>query len=325
MSERSPKHTRKSEAAVADGATRENDIRRRSHSNIGKYGLVAVAAGVSLGAFAGCNNDRDMTTTTNEVEVSPNEKVTVGYIDRELSEQHVIGFGTTVRGASAEQVIEREGLFGIDLPSLKNSISIDEFYTVNSFCYDGGTEQIKEITYRKEGEEERRHYEVTIDPEDVRVCSKKDPSATSIPKPGANWVENINNMSNDLDRLLKQNLNLPISEQRILEENKLKAELTQTAENAALLTGITACGPEVFKETKDDIAELIVEDVVRSDNETAEVIFDIENGEEIELSKESDIRKALKEKRAAGWNIELGEAAECEIPEGLKGAQDDRI
>lgn len=276
-----------------------------------------VAIGTSLGLVAGANNTAITETVTNSVESG---EATVQYIDRTLSEQHVIGFTTKVDGAYAEQVIERRGWFDIELPDLTNGVTVDNYVVNSSLCFDGGDKRIKETT-QPDGE---RHYEVRIDPADINVCSKQDPNELSVPTPSASWAENINNMDNDFKRMLKDNLDLPISDNTIIEENELKAELIQAAQNKALYQVNTECAPEVFEETQDDIAELIAEDVKRSDDETVEVIFDVDADGEVKISGQSELDEFFETKVAAGWNMNPGTLGDCEIPETVLEGEDER-
>ncbi|HET8883931.1 MAG TPA: hypothetical protein VFM68_00485 [Candidatus Saccharimonadales bacterium] len=320
MSERRPSYDLASNQAVVSGETRTVDERQERSGRLGKAVALLGVAGTSasLGLLAACNNEGEAETVSSNVKQSE-ESVVVQYIDRDLSEQHVVGFGAIVNGSFAEQVIEREGLFGIDLPSLANSVTLDNVGVTASFCYDGGVEHIKETTYV---EENRRHYDVTIDPSDVRVCAKKNPSVTPHPTPSSSFVEDINHASNDLNRSLQDTWFEPlVNMDDIAKENQLWANLEQMAENAAIIKVIDECGAEVLVETEDDIELLIEEDIIRSENETASVNLDIRKGEIIELSKQSDVQDAIDKKVAEGWNITPG-AAECEIPKSVLEGKD---
>ena len=94
----------------------------------------ATALVACLGVVAGSENVTENTTVNHTIEAG---EAVVQYIDRELSEQHVIGFTTKVDGTYAEQVVQRKGWFGIDLPDLVNGMTIDNYVVQSSLCFDG--------------------------------------------------------------------------------------------------------------------------------------------------------------------------------------------
>ena len=278
--------------------------------------LAGAAIGSSLGLVAGANNTSvSESEVTSEVAVG---KAVVQYINYDFSEQRIIAFGTRVDGTVVrkEEPRQIDLPFGVEvpLPAFENKITLNNSVTENSLCFPGGTKRIKETTYP----DGKRHYEVRIDPADISVCSKKDPNVIPETLPESNWVVDLNHADSAVMAAMG------IETERARKDQKLEDEMRHIGELASQALVDKNCGSQVFLEAKDDFEEKIIEDTVRSDNETAEVIFDVKDGQELAISTASDTDDFLSKKRAEGWEIETGEIEDCVIPEAVLEGENER-
>jgi hypothetical protein len=274
---------------------------------VGATGVV----GLSLGVISGCNNVGASEVVEHTLDGG---EATVKYIDRKFTKQEVIGFTTEVDGASAVEITKRTGPFGIPLPDIEAGMQIDNYVVSSALCFNPGVKKIEETTY---ADSDKRHYRVEIDPADISVCSKQDLSVQAINKPTGNWIDLINSASNDITRLWG-------GSNATEAEDIKKSQLLQEAQKMAQYKVNTQCGPAVFDKVKEDMKQLIIDDVVRSDNETAEVIFKVDKSGAVKITGQSELDAQIKEKQAAGWKIDASAVGECKVPASVVGGADER-
>lgn len=285
------------------------NIEKKFFTTRGVVRTIGVSAllGVGLGLTHGIDS-----TVTERIEGGRGR---VEEIDRTLSRQEVIGFKTRVDGAFAERREKFEpGLFGIAPADFVTSMRTDNLVVLSNFCLNSVDKKVKHYVDEKK-------YEVHIDPDDISVCSKKDPNTFSVTTPGGSANQFMDGASQDIARAFKEATGLNLNDPKVIEaQNVLKSELAQTAENAGIYLVNKECGPKVFDATKEDIKKLIAADITKNKDETVEVIFDVNSSGEVKISGQSDLDRFFEEKEKGGDRThKVEKMGTCELAKELGG------
>lgn len=298
--------------AHAVATVNETDLhnrRRRRTRNIAVGGL---AIGALAGVVSGVHNMEGNVVVEKTAEGG---EANVKYIDYTFSKQEVIGFTTEVDGASVTDVIKRTGPFGVPLPDIEAGIRVDNYVVNSALCFDAKSKKVKELTYSNS---DKRHYEVEIDPADISVCSKQDMSVQALTTPTGNIIEFINNASDDINRALG------VNGDSIEKENAKKSALTQDAQSMALFNVNSQCGPKVFGVAKDEMKELIADDLVRSEDETVEVVYKVDKDGEVAITGQSELDAQIKKMQDQGRKLNIESIGECKISQNVVRGEDER-
>lgn len=277
------------------------------HRSVGKKVLTMSLLGGVVGASFGIGHEN---TSKSEVTVNVGHDA-VQEINLTLSKQEVIGFKTKANSVYADHTEKRTGPFGIPLPDLKTSETMNGAVVDSSLCFDAKDK--KALLYPSQNK-----IELHIDPASIEVCSKMDPMIIPDIIPGGSAVELINNASNDIGRAFKEQFGIDLTDPKeIAKENEIKSRLLKTLDNAALLGVNQGCADKVFSAAQPAFKSLLVSDVLATHpGATVEVIFDVPNGAAVHISGKSDIDAYFAEQAKAGdSSYKVGTIGECTLPQ----------
>ncbi len=286
------------------------------HIQRSKWNRNLLVGGLAIGSLAGVISGVHNVGASEVVEkTAKGAEATVTSIDYKFSRQEVIGFTAEADGASASDVIKRTGPFGVPLPDIEAGMRVDDYGVVGALCFDSKSKKIEETTYSNS---DKRHLKVEIDPADIRVCTKQDMSIQALMTPTGNIIEFINNASDDINRALG------VNGDSVQKENAKKSELVQDAQRMALYTINSKCGPLVFEAAKDEMKQLIADDLRRTENETVEVVFKVGSKGEVAITGQSDLDVQIKKMQEQGRKLDAGSIGECKLPQSVIRGEDER-